>query len=253
MKKNIMLVKSVIKDIQSLALKKHREQSGLYLAEGPKLVEELLLQHHHQLVALYALPQWIALHQESLQPEQLRGVSVTEIDENDLQRISQLQTPHQVVAVVRQPQHTPPIATNNFTVVCCGLQDPGNLGTIIRTADWFGVQQLVCSPDTVDCFNPKVVQATMGSIFRVAVHYLDIAAWIDRFQHVPVLATQMKGTDIRTMGPVKEAILLIGNESTGVPGALLEKASVTVSIPGKGQVESLNASVATGILLSYLR
>ncbi|NDF97505.1 MAG: RNA methyltransferase [Chitinophagia bacterium] len=243
-----MLVKSVIKDIQSLALKKHREQSGLYLAEGPKLVEELLLHHRQQLVALYALPQWIDTHRE-----QLQGVAVTAIDENDLTRVSQLQTPHQVLAVVRQPAQPSPIATNNFTVVCCGLQDPGNLGTIIRTADWFGVRQLVCSPDTVDCFNPKVVQATMGSILRVAVHYLDLASWIDQWPGVPVLAAQMKGVDIRTMDPVSEAILLIGNESVGIPGSLLAKASVMVSIPGKGQVESLNAAVATGILLSYLR
>lgn len=243
-----MLVKSVIKDIQSLALKKHREQTGLYLAEGPKLVEELLLHYTSAIVALYALPEWIELHRQSL-----RDLSVTAIDEPTLKKISQLQTPHQVLAVVRQPQQAPPVAKGHFTLACCGLQDPGNLGTIIRTADWFGVRQLVCSTDTVDCYNPKVVQSTMGSIFRVAVHYLDLSAWLDRSGQVQILAATLHGNDVRMLSPQQEAILLIGNESTGIAAPLLAKATRAVSIAGKGDAESLNAAVATGILLSYLR
>ena len=243
-----MLVKSVIKDIQSLALKKYREQTGHYLAEGPKLVEELLLYHQQQIVSLYALPEWIERQQK-----RWPSVAVTPITEAELTRISQWQTPHQVLAVVRLPHHEAPVAAGRFTLVCCGLQDPGNLGTIIRTADWFGVDQIVCSRDTVDCFNPKVVQSTMGSIFRMPVHYVELESWLSRSENITILAATMQGTDVRTLSPLQEAILLVGNESAGIPASLLQKASQLVSVPGKGKVESLNASVAAGILLSYLR
>ena len=243
-----MLVKSVIKDIQSLALKKHREQTGCYLAEGPKLVEELLCYHQQQIVSVYALPEWIEAQQQ-----RWPAVVMTPITETELARISQWQTPHQVLAVVRLPRHEAPVAAGRFTLVCCGLQDPGNLGTMIRTADWFGVDQLVCSRDTVDCFNPKVVQSTMGSIFRIPVHYLELEEWLSRSEKVKILAATMQGTDVRTLSPLEEGILLIGNESAGIPASLLKKASQLVSVPGKGKVESLNASVAAGILLSYLR
>jgi TrmH family RNA methyltransferase len=231
-----MLVKSVIKDIQSLALKKQREKLGYYVAEGPKLVEELLCYHQQQIVSIYALPEWI-----EVQRKRWPSLVVTPITETELSRISHWQTPHQVLAVGR------------FTLVCCGLQDPGNLGTIIRTADWFGVDQIVCSNDTVDCFNPKVVQSTMGSIFRVPVHYLSLEEWLSRAEKVTILAATMQGTDVRALSPLEEGILLIGNESVGISASLLEKANQLVSIPGKGKVESLNASVAAGILLSYLR
>jgi RNA methyltransferase, TrmH family len=242
-----MLVKSVIKDIQSLALKKHREQKGCYLAEGPKMIDELLRHHRQQIVSIYATQDWVDINRSLC-----NDLSVVSITESELLRISQWHSPHQVVAVVRQPMYSNPVATDQLTLVCCGLQDPGNLGTIIRTADWFGVRQLVCSPDTVDCFNPKVVQSTMGSIFRMAIHYLDVERWIDQYAEVPVLAATLQGTDVRTLSPYSEAILLIGSESTGIPAALLAKANLSVSIPAKGKAESLNAAVAAGILLSYL-
>ncbi|MFM7646289.1 MAG: RNA methyltransferase, partial [Sphingomonadales bacterium] len=183
----------------------------------------------------------------------LGELSVTCINETELRRISQWQTPNEVVAVVRKPTYGPAIAAGHFTLACCGLQDPGNMGTIIRTADWFGVRQLVCSPDTVDCFNPKVVQSSMGSLFRVAVHYLDLEQWIDAAAPVIVMAATMQGTDVRTLSPSQEAILLIGNESAGIPSSLLGKAHQRVAVPGQGLAESLNAAVAAGILLSYLR
>lgn len=243
-----MLIKSVIKDIQSLALKKHREQAGCYLAEGPKLIEELLLHHSQQIVSLYALPEWIEANAAVCS-----SMAVTPITATELNRISQWQTPQQVVAVVRMPHYETPVAAGRFTLVCCGLQDPGNMGTIIRTADWFGVDQIVCSRDTVDCYNHKVVQATMGSIFRMPVFYLDLEEWLDCSANVLILAATMQGTDVRTLLPRQETILLIGNESVGIAASLLQKASQLVSVPGKGKVESLNASVAAGILLSYLR
>jgi TrmH family RNA methyltransferase len=243
-----MLVKSVIKDIQSLALKKHRDETGRYLAEGPKLVNELLQYHREQVISIYALPSWIQSQQGNLS-----DLEVAPINDAELKRISQWQTPHEVLAVVRKPQYAPPVASGHFTLACCGLQDPGNMGTIIRTADWFGVRQLVCTPDTVDCFNPKVVQSSMGSIFRVAVHYLELEEWVDRSAGVPVLAATMQGKDVRTLSAQQEAILLIGNESAGIPASLLNKAGLSVAVPGNGLAESLNVAVAAGILLSYLK
>lgn len=242
-----MLNKAEIKDIQSLALKKYREQSGCFLAEGPKLLNELLQHHRNKLVSVYALPEWIREQGDSL-----ADLPVKVIDETLLNRLSQWQTPHQVLAVVRQFDRSPLVAKGNITIVCCGLQDPGNLGTIIRTADWFGVRQVVCSPDTADCYNPKVVQSTMGSLFRVGVHYLELDPWLDSVGTVPVFTAAMQGVDVRTLSPLQEGILLIGNESAGVPAALSARAQQAITIPGKGTAESLNAAVATGILLAYL-
>ena len=136
-------------------------------------------------------------------------------------------------------------------MVCCGIQDPGNFGTILRTADWFGVRQLVCSTDTVDVYNPKVVQATMGSIARLAVHYMDLDPWLDE-QEVPIYAAILNGQSVYEINRSQSGILLIGNEAKGVPASLLTKKVTGITIPKIGEAESLNAAVATGILLSWL-
>jgi TrmH family RNA methyltransferase len=136
-------------------------------------------------------------------------------------------------------------------LVCCGIQDPGNFGTILRTADWFGVRQLVCSPDTVDVYNPKVVQATMGSIARLAVHYMDLDPWLNE-QEVPIYAAILNGQSVYEINRSQSGILLIGNEAKGVPASLLTKKVTGITIPKIGEAESLNAAVATGILLSWL-
>ena len=157
-----MLSKNEIKDIQSLYQKKQRDVQGLYIAEGPKLAEELInagvgIKH------IYATNSWIARNNNV-------AASVREISDIDLSRVSQLQTPNEVVVIAQQqlPQQEP-VFKNNFTLVLDGIQDPGNMGTILRTADWFGITQVVCSHDCADVYNPKVVQATMGSIARVGV------------------------------------------------------------------------------------
>lgn len=242
-----MLTKSRIKDIQSLAAKKQREETGLYLLEGPKLVKELLQYHRAQVVEVLAVREWAEAHHEWLE-----GVSVICITPDELIRISQLSTPNQVIAIVKQLPAAPLQAANKITLVCCGIQDPGNLGTIIRTADWFGVHQIVCSEDTVDLYNPKVIQSTMGSIFRVHLVYTNVVNWIKQQGNISVYATLLDGEDVTTFNSLNEGIILIGNESKGISKELVELSTRKISIPGKGEAESLNAAVATGIILSYL-
>lgn len=244
--KEIMLVKSTIKDIQSLAGKKQRDLSGRFLLEGPKLVQELLNDHRSLVLGVFALESWVENNQELL-----KEVSLTIVSEAELSRLSQLSTPNQVLAIAKQIPATAASSQGKITLVCCGIQDPGNLGTIIRIADWFGVSQLVCSEDTADLYNPKVVQATMGSIFRVQLHYTHLETWLQQQQGVSIYATMLEGVDVTKMNPVQEGILLIGNESKGIPLSLIELSQFKISIPGKGRAESLNAAVATGIILSH--
>ena len=132
------------------------------------------------------------------------------------------------------------------------IQDPGNLGTIVRCADWFGVQQIICSRDCVDLYNPKVVQSTMGSISRVQVVYEDLSTFIHDHSPIPVYAATLKGNDVSKLPTITEGIILIGNESKGIEPELLSMVSHHITIPRKGNAESLNAAVATGIILSHL-
>lgn len=243
-----MLSKSKVKYIQTLGQKKFRQEEGLFIAEGPKVVSELLYARHSYITEIMALPDWLRDNAELT-----AGISCTEINEADLERISQLSTPNQVIAVVKQfDNDTIPVAAGQLTLVLDNIQDPGNLGTIIRMADWFGLQQVLCSDDTVDVYNPKVVQATMGSIARVNVHTLNIEEWINAQQNIPVLAAALDGKDIRLAGKPAEAIIIIGNEAKGISPAVMQLASEKITITGRGHAESLNAAVATGIILSHL-
>jgi TrmH family RNA methyltransferase len=139
-----------------------------------------------------------------------------------------------------------------LTLILDQIQDPGNMGTIIRTCDWFGITNIVCSPDTADVFSPKVVQSSMGSIFRVDVRYEDLDQYVDKLQNIPVYAATLKGESMLDQKFEHPSCLIIGNESKGVSASLLNKANKFISIPKLGEAESLNAAVATGILLSRL-
>ena len=133
------------------------------------------------------------------------------------------------------------------------IQDPGNLGTIIRTADWFGFKHILCSPGTADCFNPKVIQSTMGSIFRVNIRYADLFKTIEEHPQIPVWITSLEGNDIRQLKPVDNVFLVVGNESKGVHPDIEKKADQKVFIPGLGNAESLNAAVAAGIMMFWIK
>ena len=240
-----MLVKSKVKDIQSLAGKKYRDETGLFIMEGPKLVQELIEQHPNQVQEIFALESW----NHAILPPAI-SEKLTIVTAEELARISQLTTPNQVIAIVKQFEYSSIQLRGKLSLVCCDIQDPGNLGTIIRTADWFGVTQLVCSLDTVDQYNPKVVQASMGSLGRVTISYQELKTWLPLQVDIPIYAAVLNKEPIKIDGGIQEGILLIGNESKGIPKELLTENVIQFSIPGKGQAESLNVAVATGILLA---
>lgn len=243
-----MLVKQKVKDIQSLGQKKFREEAGLFIAEGPKLVKELLEISSTNIKEVFAIKDWIDDHQQLL-----RNTTVVEVTDSELERISQLTTPNKVVAVVQQYEHkVPEDGRGELILALDGIQDPGNLGTIIRVADWFGIRQLVCSHDSADCYNPKVVQSTMGSIARVKIFYTDLVNWLTEQKDCRIYASSLDGQDISTLEKISSGIIVIGNESKGISYPVMELANVKITIPKKGKAESLNAALATGIILSHV-
>jgi TrmH family RNA methyltransferase len=243
-----MLSKSQVKYIQTLGQKKFRGEEGLFIAEGPKIIKDLLEEKTVTIKAIYALKDWI---DDNRKP--VGATEVIEITTIDLEKISQLKTPNKVVAIVQQFDVAKEITTSNkITLVLDGIQDPGNLGTIIRIADWFGVEQIVCSNDSADVYNSKVVQSTMGSIARVKVFYTDLEQWLREQEGISIYATALDGKSISSVGKIKEGIIVFGNESKGVSQEILNSCTDKITIPKKGKAESLNAGVAAGIILSHL-
>ena len=243
-----MLVKSKLKYIQSLGHKKPRDEAGAFIAEGPKLVKELLESAPDAIEEIYALKEWIEENKKLLTKN-----TVVEISDQELERISQLSTPNKVLAVVKKFDVGEKIITKEKIILALDtMQDPGNLGTIIRTADWFGIEQIVCSKDCADVYNPKVVQATMGSIARVKVFYVDLEKWLAQQKDICIYAAVLEGQDVITMKKINEGIILIGNESKGISDEILKLANVKITIPKKGKAESLNAAVAAGVVLGCL-
>ena len=238
-----MLSKNELKYIQSLCQKKQRAQEGLFLAEGPKLARELL-NSDYQVEKLYATEEWLA--------ENKVDVEATVVTEIELGKMSTLQTPNEVLLMCRQKTDLgEPVFKNKVSIVLDGLQDPGNLGTIIRIADWFGISQIIASEDTVEFYNPKVIQSTMGSFIRVKCWYRNLTEILSSI-NMPIYGALLKGQSINQISPLKEGILLIGNQSNGIRETTLPFITKAVTIPRIGQAESLNAAVATGILLSHL-
>lgn len=242
-----MLSKTRLKYIQTLGQKKFRDSEGLFIAEGPKLVEELLKDKSLVIREVLAVSDWIGQYGFLA-----KNSILTEVTELELERISQLSAPNQVIAVLEQIPEKPLLAEKGrFTLALDDIRDPGNLGTIIRLADWYGVENIICSNTTTDIYNPKVVQSSMGSIGRVRVFYTDLVEWLKK-QEVRSYAAVLDGRSVHEMPSLKEGILVIGNESQGIHEPLLQKINEKVTIPRIGKAESLNAAVATGILLSHL-
>lgn len=237
-----MLSKSEIKDIQSLSQKKNRDALKLFVAEGPKIVGELIQLVPQMIERVFATPVWTQTRRNY--------PNTMEVTEKELERISQLQTANQVLALVKKFEPREP-SGNSFSLYLDTIQDPGNFGTIIRTADWFGIQNVVCNAGCADLYNPKVVQSTMASIARVNVYYDVKNNWLQK-QNLPVYAAVLKGEPLQNFQKVDKGILVIGNESRGISDELLQFANNRITIPRKGRAESLNAAVATGIILSHL-
>jgi TrmH family RNA methyltransferase len=237
-----MVTKSELKYIQSLSDKKVRLESGCFIAEGVKLVGEMIAAGY-PLKAVYALDSWVS-------PD--ATLEVTRIEAFELEKMSMLQTPNQVLAVAMMPQNTNPIElAGQLTIVLDGIQDPGNLGTIIRTADWFGIPQIVASEDTVDVYNPKVIGASMGSFMRVQVHYKNLAAWMPTVK-LPVYGALLEGENIFTTKAPNGGLLVIGSEGKGIRENIIDFVTHPVTIPKTGGAESLNAGIAAGIIIAQL-
>ncbi|MDI9364412.1 MAG: RNA methyltransferase [Flavobacterium sp.] len=239
----MMLSKNEVKYIQSLYHKKQRQQDGLFIAEGPKLVSELLTSNF-TIKTIYATAQFLANNTA-------KHAAIVTITEQELARISNLQTPNQVIAVVQQLlPNTKPNFSNSLSLALDGIQDPGNLGTIIRIADWFGITQIICSLNTVELYNPKVIQSTMGSFLRTKIWYQNLATTLTN-ANVPVFGALLNGQSIYQIPKPTAGILVIGSEGNGISNHVLPFISHPVNIPKIGGAESLNAAVATGIIVSH--
>lgn len=238
-----MLTKATAKLIQSLKDKRHRQESGLFVIEGAKIVAELPTSKI-TLKSLFATRNWIEAN-ERLFP----GVDKVEVTEQQLKQISFLQTPQQVLALAYIPEQQFSVSQlqSQFSIVLDTLQDPGNLGTIIRIADWYGIKQIICSTDSVDVYNPKVIQATMGSFLRVNIVYTALETVLAETK-LPVYGAVMNGENLYSTTFPKAGLLVIGNEGSGIEAALMQHISHPVTIPRLGGAESLNAGIATAII-----
>ena len=237
-----MLSKSQIKLITSLKQKKYRLQHGFFVVEGIKTIKELL-QSNLKLHILYTT--------ETFNIDAKDEILITEAD---LKRISFLKTPNKALAIFKIPV-SKSIETNSLIVVLDAVRDPGNLGTIIRLCDWFGIKDLVCGAATVDCFNPKVIQATMGSITRVNISYVDLQVFL-KDTDLPVFGAFMEGENVYSKQLPEKGILVMGNEANGISKAIEASVTEKISIPRFGDLqatESLNVATATAILLSEFR
>ena len=229
------LSKNKIKSIRSLRLKKNRDAERLFVVEGEKIISELIEE----------------------QPDSLEFICTTNVDfqfkrvyltdGRGMKEISSLKNPGNLLAVVRFPDKN--VNKSDLIVALDGIQDPGNLGTIIRTAEWFGVSTIVCSKDTVDCFNSKVVQATMGSLFRMSIEYTDLKEYLSQTE-LPVYGALLDGVDMYSTPIEQKGVLVIGNEGKGISEEIKSCITKPIFIPKYGEAESLNAAMATGIILA---
>ena len=245
-KRTIMITKSNIKTIASLKQQKFRKELGLFVTEGRKMVEELL-QSDFETVGLYATETFLATHPL---PD---AESVSEVQ---MQQMSGLDTPPGVLAVARIPEPKPLAPTARFVLALDGIANPGNMGTLIRTAEWFGIGDVVCSTDCVEIWNPKVIQATMGSVFRVNVTVAELPAFLreQREKGKAVYGALLEGENLFAMREKPDGVIVIGSESHGIRAEVLPCLTHPVTIPriGGSVTESLNAAVAGAIIIAEM-
>ena len=246
-----MISKAKIKYIRSLELKKHRNAENVFVAEGPKVVGDLMT---------IAAPT-LLIHTAHWMPVAVPpGTEELLVSDDELRKVSFLQHPQDVLAVfsLPTPSATLPDASHALILALDGVQDPGNLGTIIRIADWFGIEQIVCSPDTADAYNPKVIQATMGSIARVSVTYTDLAPYLTTLPaDTPIYGTLLDGDSIYTSPLTAHGIIVMGNEGKGISTPIRRLITHRLLIPnypvGRPTTDSLNVAIATAITCSEFR
>ena len=239
-----MLSKNQQKIIQKLQQKKYRNELGLFVVEGKKGILEFV-QAGFKVEAIFAT---------SLFSEQLNKLPLTLISKEELSKISTLKNPDEGVAIFHQPKHKG-ILQEGVILALDNIQDPGNLGTLIRLCDWFGIETLLCSEQTVDCYNPKVVQASMGSLSRVEVHYLPLAGFLVTCD-LPVYVATLEGENLYTASFPEDCIIVLGNEANGVSPEVAALANGAITIPRFGklqQAESLNVAMAGAIIVSQIK
>lgn len=244
-----MISKNQFKYIRQLEQKKYRRREGLFVAEGTKVVGDLM--QRYQPRSLFATTDYIATHPLLSQNDH----EVVIVTDDELQRLSFQQHPQQVLALFPIPEaSSSDINQGTLSLALDGVQDPGNLGTIIRIADWFGIETIYCSEDTVDAWNPKVVQATMGSIARVNIIYLNLPEMLDALpSDYPVYGTLLDGDDIYQQSLSKNGLIIMGNEGNGISEAVRSRITNRLLIPSFRQgdtAESLNVAIATAITCS---
>ena len=236
------LSKNHLKLITSLSQKKYRHKYKLFVVEGVKVVQEFL-NSSYELEILFSTESSFSYLD-----------SFIEVSEQELKKISSLKTPNKVVALFKIPVEKNS-NSSGLIVALDAINDPGNLGTIIRLCDWFGVDKLLCSKETVDCYNTKVVQSSMGSLTRVAISYIDLKEYLTSVS-IPVFIADMDGDNIYEMKPPTSAVLVMGNEANGISNSIKQIVSTKITIPRYGNsqlTESLNVATATAILLSEFR
>jgi RNA methyltransferase, TrmH family len=254
-----MLSRNQVRHIHSLKLKKQREKHKQFIAEGSKLVLDLLESDHH-ILEIFAIREWIDNYTTFFQLKKIIPIPVTE---DELSRITALTTPSPVLAIVSIPGTV--IDSSSFKgkliLALDEIRDPGNLGTIIRMADWFGIDAVICSETTVDLYNPKVVQATMGSLARIPVQYLNLEAFLEDLPStVNIYGSFLDGENIYNARIQNEGIIIIGNESNGISENVAKHVTCRLHIPSfsgrrrsSTHAESLNASVATAVICSEVK
>ncbi|MDR0394806.1 MAG: RNA methyltransferase [Tannerella sp.] len=247
-----MLSKARVKEIRSLEIKKFRDERGLFVAEGNKLVADML--YAFECEWLIARSSWMATQGDIPAKELILAEG-----EEDIRKVSFLKTPQDVVAVLRKPSCSLNDAKPESGLVLAldGIQDPGNLGTIVRLADWFGIRHIVCSRDTADVYSPKTVQATMGALAHVKVHYTDLKEYIAQSKNAVVYGTFLEGKNIYEERLTPYGLIVMGNEGNGIRpdiGSLIQKRLYIPSYPSSNETtESLNVAVATAIICAEFR
>ncbi len=250
-----MLTQNKTKYIQSLQIKKIRQQNNCFIIEGEKMVMELL-NSNFKTIELFALHDYIYHNNEII----INRCHVIEITERELKKISSLKTPNKVIALAEIPQHKlEPNSFESLNIALDNIQDPGNMGTIIRTANWFGVKNIFCSHNTVDAYNPKVIQATMGVIFRTNIIYTDLKYIIEKAENSGqcIYGTLLDGDNIYNSDLNNNGLIVLGNESKGISKPIQKLISNKIYIPdfpkGSTVTESLNVGIANAIVLAEFR
>ena len=248
-----MISKSLLKQIKSLEQRKFRKESALFVAEGGKTVQDLI-DTGIEVKNIIATDEWLKTHKLNTTAE------ITVVNDDDMKKASFLRTPQGVLAIFKQPSHEIDytLPERELCLALDNVQDPGNMGTIIRIADWFGIENIYCSNGSVDIYNPKTVQATMGAIGRVKIHYTNLPELIERLKEkTPVYGTFLDGEDIYSSKLNDRGIIVMGNEGNGISdecGRLIKERLLIPNYPKERSTsESLNVSVATAIVCSEFR